>query len=120
MQDMPDKQLTPEQRQENKSAVRHLKEWMQRKNATQEKVAEALDVSQVMVSKWLNGYIALPVKQLMAIARFLNVEPGDLFIHPDLIEEKKAYKHLTILAQKMDQKSLNAWIEIGKQLTDHK
>lgn len=120
MLDMPDKQLTNEQRQQNIDVVRHIKEWMKRKQVTQSQVADALGVTQVMVSKWLNGHISLTVKQLVAIAKFLNQEPGDLLLHPNVVEERLRYKTLLSIAKSMDKKALDAWIEIGRQLPNRK
>ncbi|CAK7192538.1 hypothetical protein COMNV_00739 [Commensalibacter sp. Nvir] len=117
---MPDKILTPEQRQQNLNAVRHIKKWLKQKEVTQDNVAEALGVTQVMISKWLNGHIALTVKQLLAIEKFLNLETGDLLLDPSLVKEKERYKHILSIAKKMDIKAIDAWIEIGRQLTEHK
>ena len=115
---MPDKKLTVEQRQQNKDAVRHIKEWMQKKDVTQERVAEALGVTQVMISKWLNGHIALTVRDMLAIEKFLQLETGDLLHNPNLVEEKNHYQQVISIAKKMDDKAFAAWLEMGKQVTN--
>jgi len=55
-----------------------LKNHRQKKNMTQEQVAEALGVSRQAVSKWENGTAEPSTSNLLALAKLYGVELGEL------------------------------------------
>lgn len=61
----------------------YFKEWREKKELTQEQLAERIGTTHVTVSRmetgsrqWNSGYLA-------ALAHALGIEPQDLFHHPD-------------------------------------
>jgi transcriptional regulator with XRE-family HTH domain len=60
-----------------------LPEWREKKGLTQEQLANRLGVSDVSVSRWETGRALLSTGVLAAIAEALDIEPTDLYRHPD-------------------------------------
>jgi transcriptional regulator with XRE-family HTH domain len=60
-----------------------LAEWRESRGLTQERLAERLGVSGMTVSRWERSAALLNTNVMAAIAEALDIEPGDLFHHPD-------------------------------------
>lgn len=61
----------------------YLREWRERRDLTQEKLGLRLGVSDVTVHRWEKSQALLNTNVMAAIAEALNIEPADLYRHPD-------------------------------------
>jgi transcriptional regulator with XRE-family HTH domain len=60
-----------------------LAEWRKRRKLTQKQLGERLEVTDMTVSRWESGEIMLNAGTMVAAAEALNIEPEDLWRHPD-------------------------------------
>ena len=58
-------------------------EWREARGLTQERLAERLGVSNMTVSRWERGTSLLNTDVMAAVADALDIEPQDLYRHPD-------------------------------------
>jgi transcriptional regulator with XRE-family HTH domain len=61
----------------------YLAEWRERCGLTQVELARRLGVSSVSVSRWELGRALLNTDVMAAVAEAFDIEPQDLFRHPD-------------------------------------
>ncbi len=61
----------------------YLAEWRENRGLTQQTLGDRLGVSDVTVSRWETGRALLNTNVLAAIAEALNIEPQDIYRHPD-------------------------------------
>ena len=80
----------------HKKAYTHfIRERMKMKKVTQEDLAEHLDISQPMVSKFLRNPNALTQTYIVGTAELLGCSPGDLFRDPRKPTQEQIVKGLT-------------------------
>lgn len=60
----------------------YIREWMEYKDVSQERLAGRMDVESGTISKLLNGHMRMSDKWLTGIATALDVEVADLFRDP--------------------------------------
>lgn len=60
-----------------------LRDWRENRGLSQERLAGRLDVEKMTVSRWERGVAALNTNVMMALADALDIEPEDLWRHPD-------------------------------------
>jgi transcriptional regulator with XRE-family HTH domain len=113
---MPDKPMTPEEILRNKRLLTHVKAWLRFRDKTQRNLAEALDVSEPSVSKWLRGKGPVTVAQFVQIAQFLDAEPEELLNAPPDADKARRYRRIAEVARDMPDDALEAWLSLGKQL----
>lgn len=113
---MPDKALTPEQRAENRSIARHIREWLDYRNVNQARLAEALNVSEPTVSKWLNGHQSMTLAQLAAIARVLTVQPQELLLPPQRQAEAGPISDLAVMLDDLDAEQIEHLVRTAEML----
>ena len=61
----------------------YLLEWREARGLTQERLAERLGVSSMTISRWERGTSLLNTDVMSALADALDIEPTDLYRHPD-------------------------------------
>lgn len=61
----------------------YLAEWRENRGLTQQTLGDRLGVSDVTVSRWETGRALLNTNVLAAISEALNIEPQDIYRHPD-------------------------------------
>jgi len=61
----------------------YILEWREARGLTQDRLAERLGVSSMTVSRWERGTSLLNTDVMGALADALDIEPEDLFHHPD-------------------------------------
>ena len=61
----------------------YLAEWRDSRGLTQEQLGGRLGVTGVTVSRWERGGALLNTNVMAALAEALNIEPQDLYSHPD-------------------------------------
>lgn len=61
----------------------YLAEWRARRGITQQQLAERLDTTSMTVSRWERGTALLNTGTQVAVAEALDIEPEDLWRHPD-------------------------------------
>lgn len=61
----------------------YLIEWREAHGLTQEQLAGRLDVAPMTVSRWERSTALLNTNVMAAVAEALDIEPGDLYRHPD-------------------------------------
>lgn len=61
----------------------YIREWMEKREINQERMAGRLEIESGTVSKLLSGRMRLSDKWLSAFAAALDVEVADLFIDPN-------------------------------------
>lgn len=61
----------------------YLAEWRESRGLTQEQLGGRLGVTGVSVSRWETGRALLSTNVLAAIAEALDIEPPDIYRHPD-------------------------------------
>ena len=72
------KRITPD-----KPAKLFLAEWRERRGLSQEALAERVGTTKASISRWENFERDMTTNVLAAIAAALNLEPIQLFRHPD-------------------------------------
>jgi transcriptional regulator with XRE-family HTH domain len=60
-----------------------LAEWRENRGLTQQQLGDRLGVTDVTVSRWETGRSLLNTNVLAALAEALDMEPQDLYRHPD-------------------------------------
>jgi transcriptional regulator with XRE-family HTH domain len=60
-----------------------LLEWREHRRLTQERLGQRLGVEKITISRWERDRRGLNVNVLSALAEALDIEPTDLFRHPD-------------------------------------
>lgn len=61
----------------------YLAEWRESRGLTQEQLAGRLGTTDVTVSRWETGRSLLNTAVMAAVSEALNIEPEDLYHHPD-------------------------------------
>jgi transcriptional regulator with XRE-family HTH domain len=61
----------------------YLAEWRERRGLSQKTLGERLGVANMSVSRWERGTALLSTDVMAAIAEALDIEPVDLYRHPD-------------------------------------
>lgn len=61
----------------------YLSEWRENRGLTQQQLGDRLGVTDVTVSRWETGRALLNTNVLAAISEALNIEPQDMYRHPD-------------------------------------
>lgn len=61
----------------------YLAEWREYRRLTQQQLGDRLGVTDVTVSRWETGRTLLNTNVLAAFAEALNIEPQDVYRHPD-------------------------------------
>ena len=61
----------------------YLSEWREHRGLTQKQLGERLDVADMTISRWENGKALLNTDVMAAVAEALNIEPADLYRHPN-------------------------------------
>lgn len=60
-----------------------LAEWREARGLSQERLGERLGVSKMTVSRWERNVASVNINVMSALAESLDIEPRDLFRHPD-------------------------------------
>lgn len=60
-----------------------LAEWREARGLSQERLGDRLGVSKMTVSRWERNVASINVNVMSALAEALDIEPRDLFRHPD-------------------------------------
>jgi len=60
-----------------------LAEWREARGLSQERLGERLGVSKMTVSRWERNVASVNINVMSALAEALDIEPRDLFRHPD-------------------------------------
>lgn len=113
---MPDKALTPAEIDLNRKSVAGLRTWLKRSEYNQRLLAEALDVSEATVSKWLSGKQSMTTAQFCQIAGILGAEPEELMAGPEQRARSARYARLAKLAGQMTDEQLRALEGVAAQL----
>jgi transcriptional regulator with XRE-family HTH domain len=96
----------------------YIAEWRQRRDLTQEKLAELVETTKATISRWEAGDRDPPFKAMASLASALNVHVPDLFYPPDELEITDAIGQLRSLP-KDDQTdviaSLNSTLSLVKK-----
>lgn len=61
----------------------YLAEWREKRGLTQKQLGERLGVADMTVSRWERNTSQLNTSVLAAVAEALDIEPADLYRHPD-------------------------------------
>lgn len=61
----------------------YLAEWRESRALSQKRLGDRLGVSDMTVSRWETGRALLSTDVLAAISEALDIEPMDLYRHPD-------------------------------------
>lgn len=61
----------------------YLREWREARDLTQERLGQRLGVAGVSVHRWEKNLAYLNTEVMAAIAEALDIEPADLYRHPD-------------------------------------
>lgn len=114
---MPDKTLDSDEIKRNRERLRFVIPWLRYRGLKQRHIAEALDVSEPTVSKWLNGTQNISVSQFFAIAELLKAAPEDVLGGgPALAGRGGRYQRLAELAQDLPNDALDSLIEAGEHM----
>ena len=113
---MIEKELSPQEVAKNRQTLRFVKAWMKLKGYTQRKLAEALDMSEPSVSKWLNGKVNMTLSQFVRVAEILETTPESLLFDPSELDMSQRYKEAAALAASLDAGAFDAWINAGKAM----
>lgn len=113
---MPDKPLTPEQIAHNKRLLTYVKAWLRFRDKSQRDLADALDLSEPTISKWLRGHVSVTVAQFSDIARFLDASPEELLNAPPSAGKARRYRQIAEVAQGMPDEALEEWLALGRRL----
>lgn len=62
--------------------LRHIPEWLRFRGLRQKHIANALQVSESVVSRYFSGKTMMPLGALREIAVLLNAHPGDIIRPP--------------------------------------
>jgi len=116
---MPDKPMTPDEIIRNKRLLTHVKAWLRFRDKNQRTLAEALDVSEPTVSKWLQGKVAVTVAQFSQIASFVDAAPEELLNAPPDADKARRYRRIAEVARDMPDEALEEWLSLGKRLAQH-
>jgi transcriptional regulator with XRE-family HTH domain len=114
---MPDKPMTDAERRLNMQMLTHVKEWLQYRKRSQRQLAEALEVSEPTVSKWLRGGVGMSVAQFTKIAAFLDAQPEDLLEAPPGEGRAARYRKIAEVAQEIPEDALEEWLALGRRLS---
>lgn len=60
-----------------------LADWREARGLSQERLGDRLGVSKMTVSRWERNVASINVNVMSALAEALDIEPNDLFRHPD-------------------------------------
>jgi transcriptional regulator with XRE-family HTH domain len=113
---MPDKPLTPDQVASNKRLLTYVKAWLKFRARTQRELAEALNLSEPTISKWLRGHVSVTVAQFCDIAAFLETSPEELMGAPPAADKARRYRRIADVAQDMPDDALEEWLALGRRL----
>lgn len=113
---MPDKPLTPEQIAHNKRLLTYVKAWLRFRDKSQRELADALNLSEPTISKWLRGHVSVTVAQFSDIARFLDASPEELLNAPPSAGKARRYRQIAEVAQAMPDEALEEWLALGRRL----
>jgi transcriptional regulator with XRE-family HTH domain len=113
---MPDKDLTPEEIARNKRPLTHVKAWLKFRDRTQRNLAEALNLSEPTISKWLGGHVSVTVAQFSEIASFLDAQPEEIMSAPPSAAKARRYRRIAEVAQEMPNDALEEWLALGRRL----
>ncbi len=113
---MPDKVLTPAEREANQRPLTFVRDWLRFRGQTQRRLADALNVSEGNVSKWLKGNQPVTIAQFSAIAAFLDADPAELLAAPPDREQSLQYRKIAEVARDMPAEALDEWLALGKRL----
>ncbi len=113
---MIEKELSPQEVAKNRHTLRFVKAWMKLRGYTQRKLAEALDMSEPSVSKWLNGKVNMTLSQFVHVAEILETTPESLLFDPSETNRSQRYKEAAELAASLDSGAFEAWINAGKAM----
>jgi transcriptional regulator with XRE-family HTH domain len=61
----------------------YLAEWRSARGLTQAQLGDRIDVTDMTISRWERGTAQLNTGVMAAIAEALDIEPADLYRHPD-------------------------------------
>jgi len=61
----------------------YLAAWRESRGLTQAQLANRLGTNDMTVSRWERGIVQIKTDTQAAIAEALDIEPGDLWHHPD-------------------------------------
>lgn len=61
----------------------YLAEWRERRGLTQKQLGDRLGVAGLSVSRWERSTALLNTNVMAAVAEALNIEPQDLYRHPE-------------------------------------
>lgn len=61
----------------------YLAEWRENRGLTQKQLGDRLEVTDMTVSRWELGRTFLNTNVLAAVSEALDIEPADLYRHPD-------------------------------------
>ena len=114
---MPDKRLSPEEIERNRTMLLHLRTWFLFRDLTQEEIANRLGVSAGTLSKWLGGTQAMSVGQFTALAQLLKAEPSQLLLPPGETEQAAEYEDVSHILANLEPEAKAQWIGVGKAMT---
>jgi transcriptional regulator with XRE-family HTH domain len=114
---MPDKPMTPDEIIRNKRLLTHVKAWLRFRDKNQRTLAEALNVSEPTISKWLQGKVAVTVAQFSQIAGYLDAAPEELLNAPPDADKARRYRRIAEVAQGMPDEALEEWLSLGRRLS---
>ena len=94
----------------------HVKGWLHYRKRSQRQLADALEVSEPTVSKWLNGGVGMSIAQFTKIAAFLDAKPEDLLEAPPADGRAGRYRKIAEVAQTIPEDALEEWLALGRRL----
>ena len=103
-----DKKLTPEEQEQNRVALRHVRAWLDYRGMTQRRLADLMGMSEPAVSKWLQGKQAMSVAQFVQVAQLLDAKPEELLFAPSDRARANRYRQIAQGIEKMTDAELDA------------
>lgn len=103
-----DKKLTPEETEQNRAALRHVRAWLDYREMTQRRLAELLGMSEPSVSKWLQGKQVMSVAQFVQVAQLLDARPDELLFAPKDRARAGRYRRIAQGIEEMTDAELDA------------
>lgn len=113
---MPDKPRSDDDRRLEKEMLTHVKDWLRFRKMSQRRIAEAMDVSEPTVSKWLSGDQGMSLAQFVTLARLLKATPAELLGPPNAIVLSGIMYRLAEVATKLPDKKLETLIASGEAM----
>ena len=79
-----------------KQPFRHyLKEWREKRDLTQQQLADRLETGKDQISRWESGKRGMSAEVVAALAEALQIEPSDIFRDPSMPSADELLRHAT-------------------------